>query len=359
MNIKIIGLPLTLHKLNLEFVCSQNILKFKFLLKSRKYLLLGCLVGMIFMLGCCPTSNNYNPWNIADSDTLCLEPPDRGELYSIPGMLFKAIDPRYIANVYGFTKSEISNGEPVSKHKTFGLITFDHYYKPNYDERNQQPLTTLNVRKNWNYYINDNLAWYYSRVLVSALHLQAFERVEYTPSDTLKALLARLPIGIYSSDGSIRVYTRVISQSIIDDSKTLYLLNGLVVTRKIYEAINPVFIRSLIRITKQEELEQYGQPKNVKEIVKVDLFTYNELIKNPTSLGDIIFRTNDGRDYEVFLVDNIQINRGIYDALNHYFFKEFYETTEFDSESFVSYREKFNYIKIDWSQTKIITIISL
>jgi hypothetical protein len=274
------------------------------------------------------------------------------------GSLFKAIDPRYIANIHGVTKSNLCSGNGTVR-KTFGLISFDHHRVPNYD--NHTLITSLNAQRKWNYFINDKLSWYYSRVLVSALMLQAFEKVEYLPSDTLNALLAWLPDGIHESEyrslgGSVRVYTRNISKSVINDRTTIYLLNGQVITRKIYDAINPVFVKSLTRINDREKIAKFGYHKDVKEIVKVDLFEYDYIISNITGFGETTVRIIECPECNAYLVDGVQIDQNIYDALNRYYFKEVREIAE-DDETFAPYHELFP--KEQRFSKKLVIIISL
>ena len=310
---------------------------------SGKHLFFSFFTAITLMIGCSPQRSCINnTWNIADNDTLHLETPYKGELFSsykVSGSLFKAIDPKYIDNVYGFTEFVSANEKKTQK--KFGLIAFDYSRIPNYD--NQPPITSLNVRKRWNYYINENPTWFYSRILVSTLKLQAIEKIDYLASDTLTVLLARVPLSFEgrSLDGSIRVFTRNISKSTIDDRKTLYLLNNQVISRKIYEALNPVYICSLKRITDKMEIKKYEQHKNIQEIVKVELFTYEELIKNLNSRDRVSIRLIECPECEIFIVDNIQIDINIYDALNSSYFKTIRTISEDDTEAFAPFREKF------------------
>jgi hypothetical protein len=312
-------------------------------------------------------SNIYNPWNIADNDSMSLSPPHKSELYQISSTLFKAINPRFIANVYGVTT--LDDGKRVNK--VFELVSFDSKLLPNYDD--PKPLTSLNVRKKWNYYINDKHTEGYSRVLISAFLLQAFEKVEYITSDSMKTLLVwGMPVDIepadiapedpypyerISRDGSIRVYIRDISKNVINDKTTIYLINNQIVTRKIYEAVNPVYIRSLKRITDKVEIEEYGQAKNIKEIVDVELFTYDELQKNPDSKGSSWGRIVECRECSVYIVDNIQIDLNIYDALRGFFFKKVHEISEDNKEAFEPYRKLFPEKNLGF--TKCVTIITM
>ena len=318
---------------------------------------------ILFVFGLITTMYSYaqrdasNHLDIADNDTVYLEEPDGRQWYGLSGAVFKAVDPRYIANVYGITFLG------TSKKKTFQLISFETSSVPNYKEISV--LSSLNVPRKWNYYINDTILFYYSRIVVSALMLQSFEKVEYNPSDTLMSLPARLPLEEHheyrSVGGSIHVYTRYISKSVINDSTTLYLLNGKVITRKIYEALNPVYIRSLKRITNRAELAKYGQHKDIKEIVEVELFEKMFLTKSLPGSEEVVIVPFGCDGCQVYVVDNIQIDENIYDALNRYFFKEICTILEFDKE-FAPYRNLFKkeiLQKKNGGKIKQVTVITL
>lgn len=326
----------------------------------RKGFLSVFFVGIMLMIDCFAQSSGYNPWNIDDSDTLRLDTPDGGDSGRIPGTIFKAIDPRYIFNIYGFTKSEVAiiGREENFAEKTFGLITFEHSFIPNYEGTSF--INTLNVPKKWNYFINDNILSHYQRVLVSSLMLQAIEKIDFHPSDTLRGLLAWLPFGgnheYRSVDGSIHVYTRDISKCIIDDSTTLFLLNdNQVITRKIFESIKPVYIRSLKRITKKSEISSYKQNKDLNEIVKVELFDNVFLKKNLINPKEEKIISFDGCvECQIYMIDNIQIDENTYQALNRYFFKEVYVISE-THKDFSLYSDRFPKKKLPATK-KVISI---
>jgi len=322
-----------------------------------KTLIFHLLILVSVIAGCSsPKVDPYNPWNIADNDTISLVAPgfSLGLKYKIPGLVFKAINPKFIANAHGFKEINYFGYDSTQNEKEFELLGFDIYYIPDCHEYFPPPTppTTLNVKKKWNYYINDCLAKDYSRVLVSAFSLQSFEKVEYIPSDSTERLFARITPDAtkyeltpyeflnekISRDGTIRVYIRNISKSVINDKATLYLINGRVVTRKIYEAINPAYIRSLKRITNQSELTEYKQKKNIKEVVDVTLFTSEELNSSIT-VGHI--SEYHPEDAWVFIVDNVQIDSYIYDALSSIFYKSYRVISENDKEVFAPYRKLF------------------
>jgi len=325
-------------------------------MKSRtiKAIIFG--VGLLFMMDCYAQSNSDNFWNISDFDTIRFANPDNVTIGQyITGTIFKAIDPRFIANVHGSTKIERVNYNSYDKNKgfkkivtkEFSLIAFDYHHYPNYEV--SRLFTSLNAQKKWNYYINDNLLNNYARVLISALIPQAIERIEFIPTDNLKLVAVNSDSPI-KSQGSIHYYTRDISKSTISDSTTVYILNDdRIITRKIYEAINPVFICSLKRINNQAEMAEY-EYKGITEIVKINLFKLEEVV-NAVSI-------NDCPECDVYIVDNIQIDWKTHQVLNKYHFKEICEIVEEDKKSFAPYRKLFPSGKLKWG-SKTVTIISL
>ena len=329
-------------------------------LRALKGSIVGLLTGILLIPFCSSSQNRINnPWRIADSDSVWFSSNNVSS--PIHGAVFKAINPKYIANMHGFTKSEyfVSNYSDsirtYEKHsrKSFSLIDFNPGNSPNYNF--SALITSLNAQKKWNYYINDALLAFEQRALVSALMLQAIEKIEFSSTDTTHRLAVDpgFPIAIPHSpysQGAIRFYTRDITKKTINERKTVYLLNDdLVISRKFYEAINPVFIRSLNRITGQAEIKKYGLRKGINEIVKISLFKRGEVI------GAIL--TNDCPDCHVFLVDNIQIGVEIYLILNNLYFKEISDITEDDEKAFAPYIDRFPKGKL--SGKKAITIIAL
>ena len=222
--------------------------------------------------------------------------------------------------------------------KEFSLVAFDYKEIPNYE--NYTFYTSLNAQDKWNYYINDLLMPYEARALVSTLFPQAIESIEFIPADTLIPLYAQmnLPAGALppKSRGSARFYTRDISKSVINDSTTVYILNDdQVITRKIYEAINPVFIRSLKRITDPEELSKYGYINKIKEIVKIDIFVFHEVVP-------LVVLIDECPGTKVYLVDNIPLDYFmIYKILNKLHFDEICTIGDDQKKAFAPYRKQF------------------
>ena len=323
----------------------------------RKILFLYAFSALVLFVAACstPKNNTYNPWNIADSDTLYLVDPDDGmQLFPpITGAMYKAINPRFIANPHGFTIKEYAYpDEEKFLRKSFELIAFDYSIIPDYNLRNFH--TSLNATRRRNYYINDVFMHWYSRVLPSTLMLQAIEKIEYDPSDSILVMAMfppGTPVSEYRSIGAQRFYTRDISKSRIDDRTTLYLLNDQVITRKIFEAVNPIYIKSLKRITNQTELAEYGR-KDLKEIVKLTLFKKTEIIEGLVQLFEC-------PECDIYLVDNIPLDVYTYYLLNRYYFKEVRVILEDEEEAFAPYKELFpeKDLRLRWKQQ--ITVISL
>ena len=108
-----------------------------------------------------------NHLDIADNDTVYFQDP-RGSSVKVTGSIYKAIDPRYLANVSGFEKTKTEDDRGKITRKSFSITGFDYAPIPDFEHFGES-VTSLNASKKWNYYINDQLLYYYSRVLVSAL----------------------------------------------------------------------------------------------------------------------------------------------------------------------------------------------
>ena len=273
--------------------------------------LVGVLLVIFFFTGCAPTKNDIY-FEISDNDTLNFESSGAGLFGgNITGKIYKAINSRYIANQYGFTTEKRKYGESIRK--SFHLIDFDYCAIP--DDDAPRFFTSLNAAKSWDYYINDEMMIYDSRVLVSALELQAIESVEYVAQDTMRVVFTSpMKDAIDTLVGAIYIQTRDIKQHEVNDKSTLYLLNDIVITRKIYDALNPIFIRSLKRIRDKAELERFGN--NIKEIVKIDLFEFDDVVEDVIFIGD---------PKEIYLIDNIPLERNHYFMLNRSCVKEIIE----------------------------------
>jgi len=267
----------------------------------------------------------------------------------ITDAIYKAIDSRFIANKYGVMREEkritFSDKRRIMI-KSFSIFIYDQVF-PSRD-RDHSPIS--GGHKKWDYYINDRVM-YDGRALISTIIPQAIESVDFTPPSPKLDVPKGLHKSAYNNRGVVRFYTRDISKSTIDDHATVYLLNdNQVITQKIFDAINPVFIRSLKRITNPEELADYGY-KEKTEIVKIELFELNDLTEA------ILLSTNDCPKCEIILVDNIQIDWKIYQAIYIFNIKEIREICEDEKEAFAPYRKLFTKEKLQG--TKRITVISL
>ena len=244
--------------------------------------------------------------------------------FPISGSIFNAIDPRYLANRNGFSIRVFQGGR---KRKSFNLNTFnDPFFHRNplcelcntcalcgtVDEFSMERLGAV---LSWNYSINGIPLMYDSRALVSALMLQAIEKVTFTPVSVDSANFVPNHIlrivrtdGMDKETGRVRIYTRNIPHT-VSDKNTLYLLDGVVITPRIFEAIRPIYIKSLERITDKDALQRFNQ-SDLQEVVKVETFTNLE--------GLII--VNTGRF--ILLVDGIELPSTTKHKLNRDFFKK-------------------------------------
>ena len=311
-------------------------------------LMVAVLAGMMSMQDGRTQEDIYNPWNIDDNDTTIYFTNQIGQrIQSITGLIFKAIDPKLVANKHGFTSSESKNKNKFLK--DFTLTTFDYVKNPNPYYEDYSTFTPLTMHSNWDYYINDVLIQGYARILASALMPQAIERIEMRPQPEFSHDVSAYR-EFLQMKGSIRFHTRDISKSLIDDNKTVYILNGqTIITRKIYEAINPVFIRSLNRITDPIEKVKYGRD-DINEVVQINLFKIQEVTP--------IVSSRDGAEYIIYLVDNVQIDYLVYQILNKLYFKEVCEITSEEKKDFAPYRKLFSKMKSKKRHNQVI-IISL
>ena len=306
------------------------------------------LSGILWMAGCSSGSVNTDYISgIGDNDTVYFVNPEGMGGESMPGSILKAINPKFIANNYGYTKTthatrQFIDGRWISG-KTretieFSLVEFNDIRRPEYDTR--VFFTSLNAQKKWNYYINGYRLCHGQRALVSALMPQSIEKIEFNPNDTLITVCAYIdlpsdaPRSDRMSKGSVRFFTRDFTKNTLNDRTTIYVLNeSMIITRKIYEAINPVFIRSLLRISDPDELNKYSQYKGKSEIVKIDLFKLEEVV-------DWVVFLSECPKCTIYIVDNVQIDGDSFRVLNRNSFKE-KRTIGEEEEAFASYRDLF------------------
>jgi len=314
------------------------------LIRSNKRLLILFVFGII--------TTTYSSAQKEDTTISLSNPSPGGAGWSITEAIYQAIDPRLIANKYGILREErdVEDTDRRGVIKRISLFIYDRVFPSPYS--GMSPILDDNGK--WNYFINDINMFTGGRPLISAIMPQAIESIDFTPPSPkdmpkTKIILPESFRRDSINKGAIRFYTRDISKSTINDSTTVYLLNGnKVITRKFFDAINPVFIRSLKRITNPEELADCGY-KEKKEIVKIDLFDINDLI------NDVVVMSGYPQ-YDATLVDNIEIDWKIYEALNKFHIKEIREI-EKDKEAFAPYRKLFSEKRL--KEIKRVTVVSL
>ena len=281
---------------------------------------LSLLLGLLLLIGGSTRSNApHNHRTIADDDTIYLL-----GAYRVPGHIFNAIDPHYLTNRGGFSTRVFDARVSGAKVNSFSLNTFNdpfQHLNPFCETCNTCEMCSrvdkfstiaLGAVLQWNYFINDHfLEINETRALVSTLMPQAIERVAFIPVPADSANVVHSHWLRRSQDketGRVRIYTRPIPYTISDEN-TLYLLNGVVITPRIFEAIRPIYIKSLARITDRDELSNFSQ-SGLQEVVKVETFA---------ALGDF-FVTIVGTP-SVLLVDGIELPRDTQLKLKTSFFK--------------------------------------
>ena len=323
---------------------------------------ISILAVLIWVVSCSSLPHFNKTKNLGDlgenDEVLFFNPENIDVNEVILPSIFKALNPKYIANTYGFTKECGVDDEGMDTEIVFSLVAFDQ----NIPQYNTKVLfTSLNAQNKWNYYINNFLLHNYKRAFVSALMLQAIEKIEFIPTDTLVKLYAfDQPQSMKMSEGSIHFYTRSIAKNTVNDRKTVYVLNdSLVITRKIYEAINPVFLRSLNRITDPAELKKNPQYKGKKEIVKIDVFRFEEVIDRQVSNKekDEITVSTGFPSYTLYVVDNIPIEYDIYKILNKNCFKEIRYIDEDAEKSIAPYLDLFPKEKLKLEKEIVVVIL--
>ena len=287
----------------------------KSLLLTKRWLLLGVLL-LITTTAYSGVPHNHR--TVADNDTLQFRAGRVGG-GRVPGHIFNAVDPRYIINRNGFS-TRVSNGEST---KEFGLHTFNDFNAEcfngidNFFDIEHTSIIHLGVVWRWNYFINDHQLQFNTRALVKTLMPQALERVSFTSVLTDSANVVPNHISRNPWDretGRVRIYTRPIPYT-NTDANILYLLDGVPITPRIFEAIKPIYIRSLERITDSDVLSSFNQV-GLQEVVKIETFSHRELGKtihyNPaTSLllvdGIVLYPTTDLKFKSDFFKESRQI----------------------------------------------------
>ncbi|MEA5082191.1 MAG: hypothetical protein VB024_11305 [Dysgonamonadaceae bacterium] len=273
------------------------------------------------MMSCSTKNNIISNKNITNEEIVVLHQPEGSIVWPIKGTIYNAIEPRYISDVNGFTISERTDNDQVVIEKTFELMTSDYSF-----------LSSSSGSKLWNLYINDKLMPYYSRILASVLKPQAIEEVKYIKNDSLKIVfVSSSKISDINEQGveAVKIYTRDLTLNDNSNYSTIYFLGDTNITSKIFEAINPVFIKSLHRITDKNDLITYKQ-KGLKEVVKIELFSLSEVLS--------LIIADGGNS--VLLIDNIKLPLGTETKMKHDLFKKIKHVSVGDEE-FSSFEQNY------------------
>jgi hypothetical protein len=242
--------------------------------------------------------------------------------------VYNAIDPKYIVNTYGATMLRHSNDRPMMAFELIGRLHLRYY---NY-------LTTENAAPYWNYIVNDLSMIGHKRAVVSALMPDAMEKVEFSTSPRYELVI--FPDALYDTSlhaiGDILIQTRRVPKESIETRNARYLLDGTEITYEIFNALNPVFIRSLERITDKTEIAQLGY-NNCDEVVRINLFTVKEI------LPPNIVITDGGGDSNksIAIIDGVPINDDVVEKLYYHFFKEYVFHLPKDDDAYQQYVEKY------------------
>ena len=278
---------------------------------------LSLLLGIVLLIGYATQAKaQNNPWGIADTDTISLRAPSSlGDIFlSLSGRIYNAVDPRYIVDRNGFS-IRIIQGE---KSKSFRI--FHCFFE----------IPNINSTLSWNYYIDDILLFEGTRLLVSSLMPQAIEKITFTPVSADSARFVfncridrETGLWMDRETGIVRVYTRSMPHESAEEN-TLYLLNGIAITPRIFQAIRPIYIRSLQRITDRDVLQSFDR-SGLKEVVKVETFTIREV-------DGLIIRSSLDSSWAVLLIDGIELPFFTDDKLKNHFFKKVQTITDWHDD---------------------------
>lgn len=250
-----------------------------------------------------------------DNDTVYLSGPSPMAYTPISGAVYNAIDKQFIESRNGIYLDKTWWSNTIKK--AVRLSPLNNKEHDDYTSAN-----TSNAASRFDYYIND-VRFYFNRHIVSRLMPKAIEKVVYKFN----------PEGNDKYRGSIKITTRNPNKIISDPQKTMYILNNIEISEKIFDAIIPVYIRSLKRISDKNELKKYGK-KNLKELVITETFTTNEVIA-PNAL----YSTGDTSKH-VYIVNGIKLDIQSFWALDKRFFSEYYRYTE-ESEGFIQFLKNY------------------
>jgi hypothetical protein len=263
------------------------------------------VVFLVLFTGCIAVKTaKDNTWTVSEQDTVHLFDPLKNIGYHLSGTVFKAIDPRYLANRHGILtvfddsdKKSSMDFSLLTEGKTRNIVPTGNNYEIPPD-----------VGSLWKYYINDAWMVWYQRIIPCTLMPHAVEKIEYLTAEQCKDTLDRVNITV-----------RNIEHGISSGKSTLYLLDDIAVTEKIFEAIDLVYIRSLLRITDKDGIAAYCNKikcnnKKIKEVVDLKTFKRKDVVYPSIVFGDSHW------GYEV---NGILFNGDTFDALKPNFFKTY------------------------------------
>ena len=242
-------------------------------------------------------------YTVNDNDTVYEQ---AAYFFMISGSTYNAINPKYIVNKNGWTiQNDVFWEDTIAKTVALSIPTLGII-----------DLNAVHDAKTWDYKINDMPLWEEIRYIASALMPQAIISAEYIPYEK--------PYD--ETKGYMDIKTCHPDKLKTDARHTLYLLNGTEITEKIFEAVNPVYIKSQKRIVDEQELKRFGR-KKIKNVVEVETFSYEDLIApQQTSLKE-----NDLSD--VYLVNGIRLNKKSFDAINKTCFHKWYKFSRKDKRA--------------------------
>ena len=243
----------------------------------------------------------------------------------IKGIIYNVINKDYVENKNGLTirthQDKTRDPHSGSSEKTFQIIAINRNATP--DTRGgyfNAQLTPLSDAQQIDFSINKFYPFGYERILVWALMPKSIEKVEY------KTLQQRIDEQLNYYEGiqnPLVCFTlRRSDEYTSANNSVLYVVNGIEIPERVFDALNPIFIRSLNRRTDEETLRKYNR-KKAKEVVVIETFTHQEIIA-----PNVILST--GRGNARFFVNDIEITKDIFLALKPAYFRETQKIREND-----------------------------
>lgn len=292
---------------------------------------------MVSLFGCVGKKSclkNQKYYTAKDNEYIWLKYPEGDINLNTPfkGIVYNAVDKDYIENKNGINLQLIyKNFSPSDslfmkydpyntvknthyEYKTFQIIAINNSLNPAVQANDYTgQITSLSFAENLDFCIDKRYLYGYERILIWTLMPRAIEKVEYK---TFKQRIEE-KIDYYDGDkkNPIVCFTLKSGKHKSSEKSTLYLINGIEIPEKVFNAINPVFIRSLSRITDTKELNKYRK-KRLKEVVVIETFTHKEIIAPKVILST-------GQHLNIFYVNDIKITEDIFCTLKPAYFKEY------------------------------------